>query len=167
MMTLQLWRNGTNTGINFSSLEDLIDDHKKTMGETFAQVCNGYADGVVDGLEVVAALNKEYAASGRRVVLLDRKRVGVPHFPVVGAVVTKPAGERTIAEARIVHPNGLGESEIFVRWSDAAPGIEGTPDHLFNYYADEISFSTEEFVGLTRSAASELRIKKDVAYLQS
>lgn len=38
---------------------------------------------------------------------------------------------------------------------------------LFSYYPDEISFSAEEFVGLTVSQAKDLRHKRDVDYLQS
>lgn len=38
---------------------------------------------------------------------------------------------------------------------------------LFNYYDDELSFTTSEFVGLTVRGAYDLFFKKDVAYLQS
>lgn len=39
--------------------------------------------------------------------------------------------------------------------------------HLFGYYADEITFSDEELVGLTRREAGYLFTKRDIAYLQS
>jgi len=38
---------------------------------------------------------------------------------------------------------------------------------LFRFYADEISFSENELIGLTREEAFELRRNKDIAYLQS
>lgn len=38
---------------------------------------------------------------------------------------------------------------------------------LYEFYPDEISFSANEFVGLTRSEAIHLKFKKDKAYLQS
>jgi hypothetical protein len=38
---------------------------------------------------------------------------------------------------------------------------------LFEYYPDELSFTPDEFVGLTVDEAYELRHKKDVAYLRS
>lgn len=55
---------------------------------------------------------------------------------------------------------------------DAMPQVEvifddGSTCSLFSYYPDEISFTAEEFIGLTRGQAIELRHKKDVAYLQS
>jgi hypothetical protein len=44
---------------------------------------------------------------------------------------------------------------------------DGSEFNLFSYYPDEISFSPEEFIGLTRMEAFELRHKKDVVYIQS
>ncbi len=38
---------------------------------------------------------------------------------------------------------------------------------LFEYYPDEISFTPNEFIGMTRSEAFHLKFKKDKAYLQS
>ena len=38
---------------------------------------------------------------------------------------------------------------------------------LFSYYPDEISFSPEEFVGLTIEEAAHLKYKKDNAYLKA
>lgn len=40
-------------------------------------------------------------------------------------------------------------------------------EFLFEFYPDEISFSQEEFVGLTVEEAKGLKFKKDKAYLQS
>jgi hypothetical protein len=38
---------------------------------------------------------------------------------------------------------------------------------LFEYYPDEISFAPGDFVGLTLDEARGLKVKKDVAFLQS
>jgi hypothetical protein len=38
---------------------------------------------------------------------------------------------------------------------------------LFSYYPDEISFTANEFIGLTSVEAGQLRLKRDVAYLRS
>jgi len=45
---------------------------------------------------------------------------------------------------------------------------DGTVDKtLFSYYPDEISFTSEEFIGLTQDEAWQLKFKKDVKYLKS
>jgi hypothetical protein len=38
---------------------------------------------------------------------------------------------------------------------------------LFDYYADELTFTASELIGLTPEQARTLRFKKDVAYLKS
>ena len=38
---------------------------------------------------------------------------------------------------------------------------------LFEYYSDELSFSPDDFVGLTIEQAHDLKQKRDIAYLQS
>lgn len=38
---------------------------------------------------------------------------------------------------------------------------------LFEFYPDELSFTEEEFIGLTEEMAHQLRSEKDVKYLQS
>lgn len=43
----------------------------------------------------------------------------------------------------------------------------GDKEMLFSYYPDEISFSSNEFIGLTRDQALSLRHGKDVRFLQS
>ena len=40
-------------------------------------------------------------------------------------------------------------------------------EKLFDFYPDEISFKEEDFIGLTKNQAMNLRHKKDVAYLRS
>jgi hypothetical protein len=44
---------------------------------------------------------------------------------------------------------------------------DGSEKMLFSFYPDEISFGTQEFVGLTEQEAHDLFRKKDVAYLRS
>jgi len=43
----------------------------------------------------------------------------------------------------------------------------GEVKELFSFYPDEISFSANEFIGLTVEEAVALRCKKDVEFLQS
>lgn len=43
----------------------------------------------------------------------------------------------------------------------------GVEEFLFEYYPDEISFSPQEFKGLTLDEAKHLKFKKDKNYLQS
>ncbi len=44
---------------------------------------------------------------------------------------------------------------------------DGEADVLFGFYDDELTFTPEEFVGLTASEAAELHRKRDIAYLQA
>jgi hypothetical protein len=44
---------------------------------------------------------------------------------------------------------------------------DGTVKKLFTYYPDELTFTPDEFIGLTSQEAHTLFHKKDVAYLQS
>jgi len=44
---------------------------------------------------------------------------------------------------------------------------DGSTQRLFDYFPDEISFTEDEFVGLTLDEAFALKHKKDVAYLKS
>ena len=44
---------------------------------------------------------------------------------------------------------------------------DGTEITLFCYYPDEISFSVSEVVGLTKSEAGQLFVRKDSGYLRS
>lgn len=45
-------------------------------------------------------------------------------------------------------------------------GVE-SEQFLFEYYPDEISFTPEEFIGLTVEEAATLKFNKDKKYLQS
>lgn len=44
---------------------------------------------------------------------------------------------------------------------------DDTEKRLFDYFPDEISFTPEEFVGLTEAEACQLKFDKDLAYLKS
>lgn len=69
-----------------------------------------------------------------------------------------------IIKARITQmPKDLFDPmpEVYVTYED------GTEERLFQYYPDELSFSAQEFIGLTRSQALDLYRKKDIQYLQS
>lgn len=44
--------------------------------------------------------------------------------------------------------------------------INGVEKYLFEYYPDEISFTAEEFIGLTTEEARHLKFEKDKLYLQ-
>jgi len=74
------------------------------------------------------------------------------------------AVELKIVSARITEmPKGYFDPmpQVWVTYED------GKEQMLFEYYPDEISFSPQDFVGLTRSQAVHLKFKKDKAYLQS
>jgi len=43
----------------------------------------------------------------------------------------------------------------------------GEEKDLFEFYPDEISFTESEFIGLTEDEVHELRMKKDIKYIQS
>jgi hypothetical protein len=72
--------------------------------------------------------------------------------------------ERTIAACEIgPYPQSLFDPipRVTVTYND---GIKET---LFTFYPDELAFSEQEFIGLTRGEAMSLRHRKDVAYLRS
>lgn len=45
--------------------------------------------------------------------------------------------------------------------------INGKEEYLFEYYPDELTFTPEEFIGLTTDEARTLKFEKDKMYLQS
>jgi hypothetical protein len=51
--------------------------------------------------------------------------------------------------------------KVFVTFENNAEEL------LFSYYPDEISFTSNEFVGLTKEEAIHLKFKKDKQFLQS
>lgn len=56
---------------------------------------------------------------------------------------------------------GYKMPNVFVTYED------DKREFLMDYYPDEISFTEEEFVGLTRKECFDLFHKKDLAYLRS
>ena len=63
-------------------------------------------------------------------------------------------------------------TELPKRFSDPIPKVlvkfgDVEEVELFDYFPDEISFKADEFIGLTRNQALELKGRKDLAYLQS
>jgi len=53
---------------------------------------------------------------------------------------------------------------------DAMPQVkvqfdDGSEKTLFEFYPDELSFTEDEFIGLTEKQAHELRMKKDIEFL--
>lgn len=80
--------------------------------------------------------------------------------------------EHTIrsAEIRVTHPFGSimicaqemgGVSEVVATMSN------GTEVSLFSYYPDELTFTEEEFAGLTLEQAQDLHYQRDLKYLRS
>lgn len=72
----------------------------------------------------------------------------------------KAASGPTITTA-IIAVHEWGHSVVEVDLSD------GTSKRLFQFYADEISFTEQEFIGLTVEQAGALRHNRDVMYLMS
>ncbi len=60
-------------------------------------------------------------------------------------------------------PKGLFDPmpEVVVTYED------DSSESLFSYYPDELRFTAEEFVGLNRTEALQLRHDRDVRYLRS
>lgn len=69
---------------------------------------------------------------------------------------------KRIVSARIIPPAGWGDKAKVMATLDN--GQEGL---IFSYYCDELSFTPEEFVGMTVDEAHELFHRKDVEYLRS
>lgn len=52
-------------------------------------------------------------------------------------------------------------NEVFVTYED------GSSEVVFTYYPDELYFSEQELIGLTRKQAQDLHYQKDKTYLRS
>jgi len=74
------------------------------------------------------------------------------------------AKEAIVTEARILPPdrekNRYG-NEMQVRLNG------GEWKRIFEYYSNELTFSTSEFIGKTEEECYEIRHKRDVSYIQS
>lgn len=56
---------------------------------------------------------------------------------------------------------GAASPHVHVTYED------GVTEDLFSYYTDELTFLENEFIGLTKREAQDLRLRRDVAYLRS
>ena len=54
-----------------------------------------------------------------------------------------------------------------IRHKGSETAQDGVEHRLYDYYPDEISFTTTEFVGLTLDEARRLKSEKDKRFLQS
>ena len=80
------------------------------------------------------------------------------------AAVPTATGGLKVTRARITAmPRSMFDPmpEVYVTTQD------GVEHRLWSYYPDEISFTENEFVGLTLDAARNLKFQKDRAYLRS
>jgi len=65
-------------------------------------------------------------------------------------------------------PKVMVKYELFMDKEDERLALlEKEFELLFDYYPDEISFTPDEFIGLTAKEARTLKFEKDKAYLQS
>ena len=82
---------------------------------------------------------------------------------LIGNAVTKKYNDGGIIKsARITDmPKDLFDEmpKVYITYED------GKEEYLFDYYPDEISFTPEEFVGLTKDQAKHLKYLKDRDYL--
>ena len=74
--------------------------------------------------------------------------------------------EPIVVTAEIVPPSGFGDkARVIATMSDGELETVGVP--LIEYFDDELSFTADEFIGMTEAEAIALFHKKDVAYLQA
>jgi hypothetical protein len=79
------------------------------------------------------------------------------------AAIAAPAHDGRITAARITNL----PQQMFGPNPEVIAMVDGTEVPLFDYYSDEISFTPEEFLGLTVEEGRALKQRKDKAYLQS
>ena len=73
-----------------------------------------------------------------------------------------------VATARITSARIAGLPQVmFGPNPEVIATVAGVEVRLFDYYSDELSFSPEEFLGLTVEEGRALKQRKDKAYLQS
>lgn len=66
-----------------------------------------------------------------------------------------------IAEGPRIIPMIPGPMAVTVTYED------GSSEVLFEYYSDELSFSRNEFIGLSRDEAKRLHYQRDMQWLRS
>lgn len=86
-----------------------------------------------------------------------------PQPRIVSATIQFPEQGRDIISLVLTHP----EDEALFKATVTATFEDGTTERVLSFYEDELAFTPEEFVGLTREEVRELFIRKDIAYLQS
>jgi hypothetical protein len=73
-----------------------------------------------------------------------------------------PNIDPVIIMATITPPAGWGDmAKVMAKMSD------GTEVEVFKYFANELSFTAQEFTGLTLDEACERKYQRDLAYLTS
>lgn len=82
----------------------------------------------------------------------------------IGPDATLPGSEPLIVQATI---SAAGPGPFGALPTVSAEFDDGSVKELFSFYPDEISFTAEEFVGLTEANARHLKFTKDKAYLRS
>lgn len=81
---------------------------------------------------------------------------------IVRAVIAFPkAGQSLDGLLSDMLSGGGGQAVVTATFDDGGEG------EVLRYYADELTFTEQEFVGLTRQAVMDLFTRKDIAYLQS
>ncbi len=73
------------------------------------------------------------------------------------SIITKAKIETEEVMKHICHIN-----HVTVKTEDSDEDVK-----IFSYYPDELTFHADELIGLTIREANELKLKRDVAYLQS
>ena len=68
--------------------------------------------------------------------------------------------EKRIKAVMIIHKD-MNATEVTATFED------GTEDVVLRYYPDEVSYTTNEFIGKTSQEVADMHHRKDVAYLQS
>ena len=90
-------------------------------------------------------------------------REEIAHQERLAEIAAPAAHDGRITAARIA---GLPQ-QVFGPNPEVFATVDGVEVKLFDYYSDEISFTPEEFIGLTVEEGRALKQAKDKAFLQS
>ena len=99
--------------------------------------------------------------------LRSRARAGTPGWHAL----VRPTGEVVIVACELV-PNAALADPRLSRFGPPPHDVnvafsDGTQATLLTYYADELHFTSQEFIGLTARQAHDLFLARDQAYLRS
>lgn len=89
----------------------------------------------------------------------------ISHYnPAVTIKANATKAEPTIVNVNILHSKDPRENGNLTAW-----GIMSNDEYvsIVSWYADEIHIGRDEFVGLTRQEAINLKVRKDEEYLRS